>query len=349
MVAVNHTPVKPEKLAATAVALTERELVVPTLFAKKGIEDFKGAKDDTLNVKVPGILPAHDYEWRNNRAQELILDPYKERKIAVRFGGNAYSATSLTDEEWEFDFNGWGTSILPAQAHAVARKLEYGAVKALKTGKYTVEIGAREDNVLKDIIEARRALNLLGASKVSRTLVVGSDWDTLLQSADFVKAASVGDKLAETAFADAVLGKVKGFNIVVSEDLPADEAYALAGDAFIFLNAAPHVPESVKGATSISDSGIAMRWMRDYDAMHLQERSIVNTWYGFQQVLDPVVYWDETAGVEKISDDQYSLRAVKLKLGGADKYFAEGTDKTVVGKALGLDKRSKHTVAALPA
>ena len=196
MAAVVHSPVKPEKLAATAVALTERELVVPTLFAKKGIEDFKGAKDDTLNVKVPGILPAHDYEWRNNRAQELILDPYKERKIAVRFGGDAYSATSLTDEEWEFDFNGWGTSILPAQAHAVARKLEYGAVKALKTGKYTVEIGAKENNVLKDIIEARRALNLLGASKVSRTLVVGSDWDTLLQSADFVKAASVGDKLA---------------------------------------------------------------------------------------------------------------------------------------------------------
>ena len=338
-----NVAVKPEKLAATSLALTERELVVPTLFARTGIEDYKGAKDDTINVRVPGVLPAHDYEWRNDRSAGLTIDAYKERKIGVKFGGNAYSGTALTDEEFEMDFDGWASKILPAQTRAISAKLEYGAVKTLTGGKYTVTVGAKPENLLKDILEARRALNGLGASKVGRTLVVGSDWDTLLQSSDFVKAASVGDNLAETAFADALLGKVKGFNVVVSDEIPADEAYALAGNAFIFLNAAPHVPESVKGAVAMSANGVSMRWMRDYDAMHQQERSIVNTWYGYQQVFDPIVYWDKATEAEKVSDVEYTLRAVKLKLGGTDSYFPEGSDKTAVSKALGLDKRSPHT------
>ena len=207
---LNHTKIKPEKLAATAAELMERELVVPKLFARKGIEEFKGAKDDTINVRVPGILPARDYEWRNNRAQPLSFDEYRERKLAVRFGGNAYSATMLTDEQREMDFMGWTQDILPAQSRAVARKLEYGAIKALQSGKYSVTIGAEgratnpAGNVLAAIVEARHALNRMGASKVKRTLVVGSDWDTILQGDSVLQAQSVGDSIAESAFADAL-------------------------------------------------------------------------------------------------------------------------------------------------
>lgn len=344
---LNHTKIKPEKLAATAAELMERELVVPKLFARKGIEEFKGAKDDTINVRVPGILPARDYEWRNNRAQPLLFDEYRERKLAVRFGGNAYSATMLTDEQREMDFMGWTQDILPAQSRAVARKLEYGAIKALKDGKYSVTIGANgkaanpAGNVLAAILEARHALNRMGASKVKRTLLVGSDWDTILQGDGALLAGNVGNTIAESAFADALLGKVKGFDIVVSEDIAPDEAYALTGDSFVFLNAAPGVPDSaVAGASMLSQDGIAMRWLRDYDPQYQVERSTVNTWYGYQQVLDPVIYVNDD-GQEVVSDDEYNIRSVKLTLGDVattTKYFPEGSDKAKVAKGLGLTK-----------
>lgn len=344
---LNHTKIKPEKLAATAAELMERELVVPKLFARKGIEEFKGAKDDTINVRVPGILPARDYEWRNNRAQPLLFDEYRERKLAVRFGGNAYSATMLTDEQREMDFMGWTQDILPAQSRAVARKLEYGAIKALKDGKYSVTIGANgkaanpTGNVLAAILEARHALNRMGASKVKRTLLVGSDWDTILQGDGALLAGNVGNTIAESAFADALLGKVKGFDIVVSEDIAPDEAYALTGDSFVFLNAAPGVPDSaVAGASMLSQDGIAMRWLRDYDPQYQVERSTVNTWYGYQQVLDPVIYVNDD-GQEVVSDDEYNIRSVKLTLGDVattTKYFPEGSDKAKVAKGLGLTK-----------
>lgn len=344
---LNHTKIKPEKLAATAAELMERELVVPKLFARKGIEEFKGAKDDTINVRVPGILPARDYEWRNNRAQPLLFDEYRERKLAVRFGGNAYSATMLTDEQREMDFMGWTQDILPAQSRAVARKLEYGAIKALKDGKYSVTIGANgkaaspAGNVLAAILEARHALNRMGASKVKRTLLVGSDWDTILQGDGALVAGNVGNTIAESAFADALLGKVKGFDIVVSEDIAPDEAYALTGDSFVFLNAAPGVPDSaVAGASMLSQDGIAMRWLRDYDPQYQVERSTVNTWYGYQQVLDPVIYVNDD-GQEVVSDDEYNIRSVKLTLGDVattTKYFPEGSDKAKVAKGIGLTK-----------
>lgn len=343
---LNHTKIKPEKLAATAAELMERELVVPKLFARKGIEEFKGAKDDTINVRVPGILPARDYEWRNNRAQPLLFDEYRERKLAVRFGGNAYSATMLTDEQREMDFMGWTQDILPAQSRAVARKLEYGAIKALKDGKYSVTIAAEgrarglQGNVINAIIEARHALNRMGASKVKRTLIIGSDWDTILQDALLIQASAVGDKYGESAFADALIGRIKGFDIVVSEDIAPDEAYALTGDSFVFLNAAPGVPDSaVAGASMLSQDGIAMRWLRDYDPQYQVERSTVNTWYGYQQVLDPVIYVNDQ-GQEVVSDDEYNIRSVKLTLGPITdtKYFPEGSDKAKVAKGLGLTK-----------
>lgn len=340
----NHSPVKPERLAATALALMERELVVPMLFEKHSIENYKGAADDTVNVTVPGVLPAHTYGWRNDRSSELVVDKYKERKIAVTFGGDAYSATDLTDEEYEFDFNGWGTKLLPAQAKAVARKLEYEAVGKLVGADYSVVVGAKPENLSKDIVEARRALNLMGAPKAGRTLLVGSDWDTYLQVLpEFNQATIVGDNSAQSALQDATIGKIKGFTIVVSDEIPADEAYALTGSGFAFLNAAPHVPESVVGATVLSKSGLSLRWLKDYEAMRTRERSVVNTWYGYQQVKDPAVYWDKSAGSEVVSTGDYNLRSVKLKLGGSDSYFASGSDVSAVKKALGLEKRSAAT------
>ena len=69
------------------------------------------------------------------------------------------------------------------------------------------------------------------------------------------------------------------------------------------------------------------------------ERSTVNTWYGYQQVWDPVIYVNDD-GQEVVSDDEYNIRSVKLTLGPTTgtKYFPEGSDKGKVAKGLGLTK-----------
>ena len=180
MAYVAHEVVKPEKIVNTAVGLLERELIVPTLFTRKGIDDFKGAKDDTLNMIVPGLLPAHDYGWRNDRSAPIEVDEYKDRKISISFGGNSYSAVQLTDEQKEMDFQGWAL-LMDRQVRAVGSLLERRAVDKLTGADYAVTLGGNEVNLMKDIVEARRVLNKVNVPKANRFLLVGSDWDAIMQ------------------------------------------------------------------------------------------------------------------------------------------------------------------------
>ena len=53
------------------------------MFRREGIDQYKGAADDTINVVVEGVLPYRTYGWRNDRSTEIVFDEYKERKVAV--------------------------------------------------------------------------------------------------------------------------------------------------------------------------------------------------------------------------------------------------------------------------
>jgi hypothetical protein len=90
---VAHTVIKPEKLAATAAVALEESLVVPAVMQREGIEQFKGAKNDAINIKVEGTLPFRTYGWRNNRSQPLVFDEYTEKTVQITFGGDASLAS----------------------------------------------------------------------------------------------------------------------------------------------------------------------------------------------------------------------------------------------------------------
>jgi len=137
---VVHQAAKPEKIAATAAVLLEQQLVVPGLLRREGIDQYKGAKDDTINVIVEGVLPYRTYGWRNDRSTEIEFDEYKERKVAVRFGGDIYNGVCLTDEQNEFDLPGWA-KLARKQTEALGRGLEYQATEYLLNAPYAVTSG----------------------------------------------------------------------------------------------------------------------------------------------------------------------------------------------------------------
>jgi len=87
--------------------MLEQELLIPNLFQGQGVDQFKGAENDTIFMKVEGILPFHDYAWRNDRSNLIVFDENVGRTIAVTFGGNVYSAVKLTDEQNDFDIDNW--------------------------------------------------------------------------------------------------------------------------------------------------------------------------------------------------------------------------------------------------
>jgi hypothetical protein len=327
-----HQIVKPEKLAATAVGMLEQELVIPNLFQKEGIDQFKGADNDTVSVKVEGVLPFHDYAFRNDRSAPIVFDEYKERKIAVTFGGNVYSAVKVTDEQNDFDLNDWGTLLRP-QVKAVARGLSRRAVGTLLGQDYAVTIGGAEANLRGAIIEARRVLNKFNVPGDQRYLLVGSDFESaLLSDEKLTLAQNVGDSEAESALQSATITNRFGFKIVVDQTIPSDAAFAFAGSAFVFLSGAPSVPQSVPYGATTSFEGIALRWVRDYDPTYMQDRSVVNTYAGFRAVTDVLVGWDEAKNSEVVSASEHFVRGIKLTLGGTSEYPTVGSDlQTITG------------------
>lgn len=319
MTTTEHVVVKPEKLAATAVGMLEQELVIPNLFTKQGIDQFRGASDDSVSVPVEGVLPFHEYAWRNDRSQPLQFDTYNERKIVVSFGGNFYSGVKLTDEQFDMDFQGW-SKLLRVQSRAVARGLEHGAISTLKAAPYQVTVGDCAADIKGSLVEARRVLNAFHAPG-DRYMVVGTDWESLMLSADELGLAqNVGDSTAESLLVEASIGSRYGFRIVVDQTIDPSSAYAFAGSGFIFSNAAPSVPQSIKAGGTASYEGIALRWLRDYDPDFLQDRSVVNTYAGFREVTDVLVGWDDVNQTEIVSAAEYFVRGIELVLDGASVY-----------------------------
>ncbi|WJN62553.1 major head protein [Streptomyces phage phiScoe1] len=316
-----HDVIKPEKIAATAAVALEESLVVPAVFQREGIDQFKGAKGDAINIKVEGVLPYRTYGWRNDRSTELKFDTYAEKTVQVTFGDDVYSGVQLTDEQNDFDLNGWA-KLMAKQTEAVGKGLEYEAVDYLLKAPYgvtlggDVTVGGSKRSYRKTLIRAREVLNKFRVPKEGRTLLVGSGWENeLLSDPDLNLASNVGDAEAVSALKEATLGRRYGFNIVTSDELPADFAVAMVSSAFIFATGAPSVPQSVPFGAAASYNGVALRWIRDYDATRLTDRSIVNTYKGFRIVEDFLVGRDsQTPSQGFVSEHQHFVRAIKLDL-----------------------------------
>ncbi|QDP44213.1 major head protein [Streptomyces phage Celia] len=323
-----HSVVKPEKIAATAAAALEQQLVLPALFQREGIDQYKGNKDDAINVKVEGVLPFRTYEWRSGSTTSstpgtraaIQFDQYTERTIQVTFGGNVYSAVRLTDEQNEFDLPGWA-KLMSKQTEAIGRGLEFEAADYLINAPYNVTLGGAVSgrDLRKTLIRAREVMNAFRVPSEARTLVVGTGWESALLSDEKLNlAGNVGEQEAATALREASIGRRFGFDIVVSNELPSDMAVAMVRSAFIFATGAPAVPQSVPFGASASANGVAVRWLRDYDSERFQDRSVVNTYRGFRQVEDVLV--GRTSGTDNafISEHEHFVRAIKLDLDATD-------------------------------
>jgi hypothetical protein len=310
-----HTIVKPEKLVQVAAAALEQNLVIPALFRREGIDQFRGAKDDTINVVVDGVLPYRTYGWRNDRSTSLQYDEYADRKVALTFGDDIYNAVKLTDEQSEMDFNGW-TKLVTKQAEAIGRGLEYKAVDAFDETPFEVQVTLDEADLRGGLILLRKVFNKLQVPG-TRTIIADADLEAaLLADTDLAIASSVGDRIAENAAEEAVIGRRLGFNIVAVNELSGYSVATTPG-AYIFYTAAPSVPASVPFGASASVNGVALRWVRAYDLDKLQDRSVLNAYHSFRYVDDPLI--------RRGNDDQpqasaanHFVRAVKVTLGAAN-------------------------------
>lgn len=313
MVYIQHEPVKPEKVVAVAVNALEQALVLPGVFRREGIEPFRGAKDDTINVTVEGVLPYRTYGWRNDRSTSIQYDVYKERKVARTFGDDIYSGVALSDEQATMDFDGW-TKLATKQVEAVARGLAVKSSRAVEAAPYEVVVTLNETDLRGSLIRLKSTMDKLRVPG-ERTLFVDSDLEiALLDEEKLNLADSVGDSTAETSLREATLGRKMKFNFVKGDDL-VNGSYAVMDNGFVFLTAAPAVPQSAWGATASAD-GVALRWVKAFDIDKGVEKSVFMAYHSFDTVKDFLISYDvNDQPIQSLNE--HFVRGIKVELGTA--------------------------------
>lgn len=279
---------KPETIAAQALGLLQREIALTRLVTAHAAADFIGAKDDTVNVKVPAVLTAREQGWRSGSS--ITVDDITETSVPVVLNKHPYHAGSILDEQLTLDISDFGMQVTMPQVRAVAEKLEGYVAAGIAAAPITnvVEFDRTASDGTEDpykvLLACNKVLNTNNVPRSERFVVVGADIEEAFLGDD--RLSKVNESGSDDALREATVGRIAGFTIVGSNAIAADEAYAFHRSAFVFANVAPAVPAGATSGASTAYEGLAMRWLRDYDSDKLTDRSVVSSFAGFASVDD---------------------------------------------------------------
>jgi hypothetical protein len=306
---------KAEKIISQGLGLLQRELILPRLVTRYGKSDFVGAKNDTVNVKIPAILQAREYEWRT-RTAPITYDELEEFTIPVTLDKHPYSGVAVTDEELTLDIASWGEQVARPQIRAVAEKLESYIADEMENATYANSVtytppaspSADDLSFYSTLVEARQILNTANVPAAGRVALLGANVEaSALQSAHLVKVNEAG---SDSALRDAVIGRIAGFTVIGNvNSVDPDFAVAFHPTAFAFANVAPDVPSGATAGAGLTFDSLAMRWIRDYDPDYLRDRSVYSSFAGTASVED-----------ERASDGSLTgnnVRAVEIEYAGS--------------------------------
>jgi hypothetical protein len=309
---------KPERLAATALGLLQREIVIPQLMTPYGIADFRGAFNDQVKVPIRARVDARDMAMRaTGNDRNLTTDTLTESSVIVGLTNIVYVAIPVTDEEATLDVDDFAERVLAPQVRGVSEKLEVYGYNCIAGANYATtnqftwtpltsadDTTAGHTSAFAMAIRAGKLLDKQNVPQAGRVLLVGPDgWEQILTDPRLEPGIGASG-LGEGALRDAVIGRFAAFTVVKSNLLGDDEIYAFHRSAYAFANVAPVVPQGAVKGHSIAANNFALRWVADYDAMSQTDRSVVTSYVGTKSIEDGV------SGTKNV-------RAVKITIAGA--------------------------------
>lgn len=309
---------KAEQMVFAAIGLLERAVVLPSLVWRDAGGSFAGAKNDTISIRLPAYANSRKRTMRDANAG-YTLDELNEHKVDVTLDSDIYKAIGITDEELTLDIANFGSQVLQPAVSAVARGMEDELADTITGASYEVELEIDSSDPYLTLVDARKALNDANVPFGERSFICGSSVEAaILKSEHLARFDRSG---SDSAFRDAVIGRIAGFTAVSVPDLPPDEAYAFHRTAYVLSTQAPVVPAGVAFGAGAAFAGMAMRVIRDYDFDNVRDRLLVNAYMGSNTVADAGEIDSGTGKFIPAEDpeasgvDEIIVRAVKLTLG----------------------------------
>ena len=273
----------PEVVAAAAVGLLNRELVLPRFCTRYGAADFAGAKDDTVNVRVYASQTAQTRTMR--AAGALTADDLTEASVAVALDTHVYKLANISDEDLTLSIEDFAAQVLAPQVLAVAEGMEDVIATALAAADPmadAVDFAEGTDDPYDVAVDLRKALNELNVPRSNRVLILGSDVEAAFLKSDRIADANTSG--TDDALREAIIGRIAGFTVVGSNAIASDAYYAMHQSAIAFASVAPAIPEGATFGQGVTHEGLGLRWLRDYDPTNVRDRSLVDAFVGATSV-----------------------------------------------------------------
>jgi len=271
-----------QNIADVSLRLLEAPLRLARVVTVLGSRQYAQGHGATVHVPVPGALVAHARTL--STSERVVVDNLAEQTVPVDLDEHAYSAVELTDADLSLEIGDFAAQVLTPQTDAVAERVEHliaGVLNAAQLEAVTYDAAAP----LTVFTAARRALRDRGVDVENENLVavVGGDVVDDLLDSGVLDADKAGNA---DALRDGVVGRLRGFDVVTSSRVPATAVYAFPRTAIV---AAVRAPEKPEGATygaksSVPDSNLEVRFLRDYAPDTLTDRSVVSTFVGVKRM-----------------------------------------------------------------
>ena len=309
---------KVERMVNTTLALLERDSVLAPLTWLNAAGDFRGAKNDTISIRLPAYAKANTRALRSGTARAVTT--LHERKVDVTLDTDIYQRVKITDEELTLDIENFERQVVVPVAGSLARGIEDAVVTEVSAATYQNSVVLSAADPYPAIVKARRHLNDSRVPQDGRVIVVGSEIEeVLLKSDQFIKADQSG---STAAFREAQIGRVAGFPVITVPSLAPAEAYAFHRTAFVTSSRAPFVPASAAAGAVASAGGFAIRIVQILEPDTVVDNLHADVWVGTNHVTDfGTIDADGRfePGIDPANptsdEDDYFVRAVKITLG----------------------------------
>ncbi|MEX2132960.1 MAG: phage capsid protein, partial [Acidimicrobiia bacterium] len=180
----------------------------------------------------------------------------------------------------------FASQITEPQVTSVATGAEDKLATAINDEAVDIEFALTETeaDTVDTILEARELLGEADVPASDRFLAVSPSIATRLLNVE--KFTKVNESGGESALRDAILGRIYGFTVVESNGLTADTAMAYHRSGIVFASKKPADPRGAVESFAISQDGINIRQIFQYDPDVLSDASVLSTFAGASMVFE---------------------------------------------------------------
>lgn len=311
--------IKAEQVVAQMLGVLERDTVLAQMvWRDPRLQNFVGAKNDTITLRVPAYLTARTRTMRASAG--LQIDELDETTVDVTLNTHVYKAVRITDEEMTLDITDFGEQVSAPVMGSVVRKVDDLLATSMASATPEVSVTLSVDDPYEGLVDARIALNNAIVPPGDRFLICGSAVEAALLKSDRLSKSDQSG--SSEALREAVIGRIAGFTAVPNVAIDPDVAIAAHRTAWALALVPPVVPDGASWGERRTYRGMGLRVLRDYlpdGSTGPADRFLADTFMGIGIVedageLDADGKFQPAVAPANDGSDKILVRAVKCTL-----------------------------------